>query len=111
MKKGIITGLLTLACFNGYAIEQSSDAKVPFGLEWRQSFEDVGKVEDIDLSKCKSMLEYKACDIDFFLEGQEPFMQWTSNVMLMFKNNRLVSVVDSYPVSEFKKSDCGNIPK
>ncbi|WP_272538541.1 hypothetical protein [Providencia sp. PROV197] len=111
MKKGIIAGLLTLACFNGYAIEASTVTKAPFGLEWGQSFEDVEKVEDIDLSNCKSMRGYKACDIDFFLEGQEPFMPWTSNAMLTFKNNRLISVVNSYPVSEFKKSDCGNIPK
>lgn len=111
MKKGIIAGLLTLSCFNGYAIEPSIEAKAPFGLEWRQSFEDVDKVEDIDLSNCKSMLGYKACEIDFFLEGQEPFTLWTSNAMLMFKNDRLISVVSSYPVSEFKKSDCSNIPK
>ncbi|UNH39982.1 hypothetical protein [Moellerella wisconsensis] len=111
MKKGIIAGLLTLACFNGYAIEASTEAKAPFGLEWGQSFEDVEKVEDIDLSNCKSMRGYKAYEIDFFLEGQEPFMPWTSNAMLTFKNNKLISVVNSYPVSEFKKSDCGNIPK
>ena len=111
MKKGIIAGLLTLACFNGYAIEASTVTKAPFGLEWGQRFEDVEKVEDIDLSNCKSMGGYKACEIDFFLEGQEPFMPWTSNAMLTFKNNRLISVVNSYPVSEFKKSDCGNIPK
>ncbi|MEX9869661.1 hypothetical protein AB7W75_09295 [Providencia huaxiensis] len=111
MKKGIIAGLLTLACFNGYAAGLNTEAKAPFGLKWGQNFEDVGKVEDIDLSNCKGMRGYKACEIDFFLEGQEPFTPWTSNIILMFKNDRLMSVVNSYSVSEFKKSDCGNIPK
>ncbi|WP_335674109.1 hypothetical protein [Providencia stuartii] len=111
MKKGIIIGLLTSACFTGHAAEVNTGAKAPFGLEWGQSFESVNKIGDIDLSNCKSMRGYKACEIDFYLEGQEPFTPWTSTAMLMFKNNRLISVVNSYPVSEFKKSDCDNIPK
>ncbi|WP_272579055.1 MULTISPECIES: hypothetical protein [Providencia] len=106
MKKILVIGAVALL-FNHSAIASSA----PFGLEWGQSFEDVDKVEDIDLSNCKSMRGYKACEIDFFLEGQEPFMPWTSTAMLTFKNNRLISVVNSYPVSEFKKSDCGNISK
>ncbi|MEY0725894.1 hypothetical protein AB7254_01280 [Providencia rettgeri] len=100
-----------LAVVAGLLLSYGTASHAPFGLEWGQSFEDVGKVEDIDLSNCKGMRGYKACEIDFFLEGQEPFTPWTSNIILMFKNNRLMSVVNSYPVSEFKKSDCGNIPK
>lgn len=111
MKKGLIAGLLTLACFNGYAAEPNSDAKAPFGLEWGQSFEHIDSVGNIDLTKCKSLRGYKACEIDFILEGQEPFMPWTSTAMLGFKNNRLISVVNSFPVNDFKKSDCGNILK
>ncbi|WP_336192882.1 hypothetical protein [Providencia stuartii] len=111
MKKGIIAGLLMLTGFNGDAAELNTEAKAPFGLEWGQSFEDVGKVEGIDLSNCKGMRGYKACEIDFLLEGQEPFTPWTINVMLIFKNNKLISVTNGYHVSETNANDCSNIPK
>ncbi|GAB1440959.1 hypothetical protein MASR2M36_37440 [Providencia sp.] len=106
MKKILVIGAMALL-FNHSAIAASA----PYGLEWGQRFEDVNKIEDIDLSNCKSMRGYKACEIDFHLEGKEPFKPWTSTAMLIFKNNRLISVVNSYSVSEFKKSDCSNIPK
>lgn len=111
MKKGIIAGLLVLACFNGHAAELNTEAKAPFGLTWGQSFESVNNIEDIDLSNCKGMRGYKACEIDFLLEGQEPFTPWTINVMLIFKNNKLISVTNGYHVSGSDANDCSNIPK
>jgi len=38
MKKGVVAGLLTMACFNGYTAELNNETKAPFGLKWKQSF-------------------------------------------------------------------------
>ncbi|WP_272690066.1 hypothetical protein [Providencia sp. PROV152] len=112
MKKGVVAGLLTMACFNGYTEELNNETKAPFGLKWKQSFEDVNKNEDIDLRNCKSMREYKACDIDlYFSNDKAPFTPWTMNAILLFKDNELISVTNGYHVSESKKSDCGSIPE
>lgn len=103
MKKGLIAGLLTLSCFNGYAIESDFKAKAPFGLEWKQKIDSTSIAT---ASNCSSVQGAIFCAFN----NVAPFNGWSEDNALIFRDGALTSVISSFSDSEIESSNpkiCG----
>lgn len=107
MKKGLIAGLLTLACFNGYAAESNTEAKAPFGLAWGQKIESTSIATP---SKCSTIQGAIVCT----LNSAVPFNEWSEDNALIFRDGKLTSVITSFSDSEMESSEpkiCGAVER
>ena len=87
MKK-LILSALTLLSITASATGISSKESPPFGLHWGAKPEEISLIK---AAKCKGTNEELVC----YFGGKKQFNEWNEDTALVFRNEKLVSVIAS----------------